>query len=789
MKPGWSGLRSGRRQRGIAAILLVILVGLALVVTVGGVFSVARSAQERTVAVHAATPAQASAWQAAEVIRRYLDVVEPQTIRAWWTSASRPTAAAPMALALGGMDNIQAQVTDITKVIDPPVPTDPLDNDFVVTVELVGNAGVGPVAATAPLELVYTMTLRNVPPAPSGEVEPLNFYRDLHITGDTEFSGAANAEINVTGDVTITATNLTGVSEINTTGNVYVDSAVKLARVQSNGDVQIVQGADSAEILARGSVLISGGGHHGTVQANGPVSMRWATVQTSLKTPDTLTVGHPTCSCGTVCPGETKAYDGSYIESAEVGGAIDWYSCGGGFTSLLGNSTLRYHGAATKVDTSYNESSIRHLQHGRTHGDIALWSQNNIGRFTSRGNIVHDSVTVNANGVHENYVEILGYCALKDLTFAALNWMNVSKIVGWFGGVFTHPPLPSWKEKYTSIQPLGTAPAGTCDFDLPTVTVPEVPVYTHAEPPKVNVRALQGAANMVFERTADGETQVTMRSMNGVLDGSYVLGYKQPDVWSPRRPDHLCSPDHLTGGRDPATGQRKCATPLARLCQADANESCFVYDQATETWSIGSDTWNVRSIARGVAWFEGNLRLGPVAYVNSWLATGNVETHTNHTTWAPNAAGYDKLCANADIPWDGSLESTPGLAGLYPTNLCNTTAMGVVYSQVGNVAVIAGSYDADGNFVGGNIRINSPDGKTKLIGSLMAGNEVISRGFAEVQGHILAAAQGQPSGPSQPSGDLKESFRLTLDDISGFVPPDMPDMGNNNARMPWARYR
>jgi hypothetical protein len=784
-------------QRGIAIILLVLFVGLVLLVTVAGTVRAVRYAQEATLSAHAATPAQATAWNAAENIRRYLDVVDPRTVRAWANASTPPSEQAPMTLTLtragnAPVANMQARIIGVTKVVPGNVPTNPQNNDYRITAELVGTAGTGTVKAATSLEVVYDIVLPPpvppTPPPPGGEAGPLNFFRDVNFTGDMHITGAANASLNVLGDVTISSTNLTGLEEINTTGTVQVNSAVRLQQIHANEDVYLTEGADAQLVRARGDVLLSGGGMHGEIYSNQSVTFHSSEAR-KVYAKGELIVGHPTLSC---LDPPTGNEDGTYIGEAKIEQAVWWYSCGGGAKILYGNTTLRYHGAHRYGLVGAHASFINQQQI-RTLGDMDIRSAESVGFLSSKGNIRHDTAA---------HPPQFGYCARQNLVIPQQNNNLQGAVWGYYGGAYTYGGSNT-----LGIYPLSTAPSGSlCRLgliDFPPVLLAEVPEYTR-DRPRVDVRPLRSSANLIFERSADGlDTRVTVQSLNGVPDDTYVLAYAQSaaTAWEPKTFDVLCRPQFVSAARPrhASSGQPWCAglgmgganpQPIWRICETQEWEgTCYKYNVATSTWTLHS--W-AQSIPRGVTWFEGNLTLGSHGYVNTFLATGNITVTSSHRTMAPNYAGYNLLCANAPVlnVWGQAL-ATPTFAGRYPTNLCNTATQSVIYNKIGNLAFIAGSYDPDGTFRGGDIHI---EGGTRIDGSVMAGNEIETLGNTTISGHVMGAAQGTAHGPS---GDFGETLNLNMAPVVGFTPGEFPCMGpecapppaGNQARMKWSRYR
>lgn len=71
------------QQRGMATILIIMLMGLALTVTALGVMYSVRTSQEQQVTVHAATHSQAGVWTAAEAVGLYLKELDKTALMAF----------------------------------------------------------------------------------------------------------------------------------------------------------------------------------------------------------------------------------------------------------------------------------------------------------------------------------------------------------------------------------------------------------------------------------------------------------------------------------------------------------------------------------------------------------------------------------------------------------------------------------------------------------------------------------------------------------------------------------
>ena len=67
-------LKTKKQQQGIATVLIVLLVGVALTASTLGVIYSVKSTQNKQVTSHATSNAQSAAWALAEAVRSYLEL-------------------------------------------------------------------------------------------------------------------------------------------------------------------------------------------------------------------------------------------------------------------------------------------------------------------------------------------------------------------------------------------------------------------------------------------------------------------------------------------------------------------------------------------------------------------------------------------------------------------------------------------------------------------------------------------------------------------------------------------
>ena len=95
-------------------------------------------------------------------------------------------------------------------------------------------------------------------------------------------------------------------------------------------------------------------------------------------------------------------------------------------------------------------------------------------------------------------------------------------------------------------------------------------------------------------------------------------------------------------------------------------------------------------------WFSGDLNVHNGSYFNTFIATGNLSTSTsgNHTTYAPNYAGYSGTASGTTYASSGICTNSSGTAiENYPSNLCvNGALVSSAASGLSSYAYAAGSF-------------------------------------------------------------------------------------------------
>lgn len=261
-------------QRGVATILLLLLVGLMLTVIVLGTSAYLRQQQDFSVSNHAQTQAQLKVWTGAELVRQYLAQVQTQGD---WEQLAGATL--PQALTLEG-DGVEGQIQATLMRFDAATKT--------VTAHIAGATAQGsPAEAHAILEVVYALEAGegesggNTGGGGTQTPKPNNvisFSRNLRLGGSINVlqdAGAAqDYEISVLGDVSTGGNSITGVKKITSTGSIRISSGSHFEELHANCDVYIDGSVTATAILARRNACVLGGASvSGTLRANGSAKL------------------------------------------------------------------------------------------------------------------------------------------------------------------------------------------------------------------------------------------------------------------------------------------------------------------------------------------------------------------------------------------------------------------------------------------------------------------------------------------------------------------------------------
>ena len=274
-------------QRGIATVLILLLVGLSLSAAVFGTAHYIRSQQQQDVAAHAQTQAQMKAWTGAELVRQYL-----QQLQDSGQLAALYAKAPPFDLTLSG-DGVTSAVLASITATDSTAKT--------VTARITGvTAPDSSAEARAVVEVVYAVG------AGSG-------------TAPSQCGTPMRSSAVLRGDVSITG----GTTSFTSVNNKYTDLAIDGSLTIQSASEAIISGC------TKGDITLSGGGIH----ANATLSSQNGTIRiNSMAQPTNATLWARAISIGNTGSANYNALKaGAYQANvATTGGVIVGTAYAGG---------------------------------------------------------------------------------------------------------------------------------------------------------------------------------------------------------------------------------------------------------------------------------------------------------------------------------------------------------------------------------------------------------------------------------------------------------------------------
>ncbi len=258
------------QQRGIATLLVVVLMGFTMMAIFFGVTGLIRSSQEQGMALHTSTQSQAKAWANVEVVRRYLFSILESDDWDDLASAVANAATTPVTITLSG-----SGISDVTaSIVDYDASEAPTEY-ITVNISAVTDTGTKG-AASSTIQVVYRKREPQLSWPESNNV--LVFNSDLELDSSVELINTTGNvyNLNVAGSFTSRST-VIGFDVINSEENVLIESnAEDIGRIQANGDVKIDgnlnASSGSTEIFARGNIcLYSNAFLRDEAQANGSI--------------------------------------------------------------------------------------------------------------------------------------------------------------------------------------------------------------------------------------------------------------------------------------------------------------------------------------------------------------------------------------------------------------------------------------------------------------------------------------------------------------------------------------
>lgn len=723
------------RQKGMATLWIVLMVGLAVSVTVAASIYALRGDQQRQVTTHSVTAAQAAAWRGVEVVRRYLLAVDPATM-AGWANANGGLAMPATFSGMGaiGIPDGNAQITALSGA----------SGNYQVAATITALAGSGSTTTSATVEVLYDVTpggggTPTSPVCATIPAAPMVFNGDLNITGGS-----------------LGVTNPTGFENIAVAGSITLSGASQAS----------ISGCAKGDVTLSGGGILSGGHVHsqGTIRIN------------QMGNPSNTTLWGRNVTIGSGVSGgnytavKAGAYaasvysGGTLIGTTEVGGRLIASTVSGGLPwsvgTVLPSTSGRIVVTLASGDTWLLDLSALTTDPGSGAVTGAASAQHLSGTSTDA---LPDQLTFRSTGIAG------GTITLATLTIEQL-WGHYLSISGWGGrytavlangdvdivtgtigslvggrditatqaGLYWNFPTVGngtvagelkWGGSRQTVPDVGAAMPGLRTRQSGTTPgLPGIP-FCDTRVDAIDVSTYRDGANYIFE-WLEGAPHLTIRNVRNKagqsMDGVYNLATQ--DV-----------------RRLPANGAQFLT---CNWNQADNGAAhCFRDKTATGAWTITGLT----HLPRGVFWFDAALKIdgtqlrdddGNRDLLTTLIAKGYVTlTQSGHDRLiAPNFSTPARIC-------DGDY---------YPSNLCDKTGASSQFTEwtdaadtrhrglpIGNVALVTESgaqlsgWEIHGNVILGSTLATAAQ-TTVIHGSLTVGTNspgsatTIQQGGAQV---------------------------------------------------------
>jgi hypothetical protein len=809
------------KQDGIATVLIVLLIGISLTAATVGTIHFVGSAQEKNMAFHARTMAQARAWGAADLIARHLDaVVDLDQAQNQWVQfygrvrdreeGDDPDEEPSRDIDLGDLDrDVSAR---IVSVVGSQIDGVTLD------VEIVSQVNPGTRAeATESLRLQYEVTPPSSEPGTGSSPPPYSgSLKGISIMGDLNYTGGGmdiyGGEVNLSGNLTISNGSAAGVRTcakgditvsgggIKTGGSMLSEKRIRFSSmtaptnatvwgrdveiIQQNGTyLQIRSGAFIADVVSDGTRIGKAivGGERVFNSASGTLS-------------DAITLasaGHAwiVLDAGGDFVLDLSAFDGSNADAAALRaslegtlpGALDFVFNAANTSFEFGEDADNRCGTAGSGGVCGGVMNVVNTTSGEVWGNAVRLG----GPSTGQGNysVLRSRETIHTGGRNIVVGSLLGG---GDILPAALTNINQ-------GTALLRPTLTSrivGEVRMTTGTPWPN-PIANLSRNIPGATpgLPGIP-YCDVRPREVDVALFESSANLVFFLNDENRPQVKiqhMRFRNGdpVPEGPF-------DLWSQdvrRVPAVTGSPFLVCEWQtDPNNNGAHCFRTATRVSQANG--------------------WHLYGVVRfppGIALFKGKGDFTGKLRIDGVNSTVRSNTNTLFNTFLAmddvslTTSGHGPLTA----PNFGSVSDVCG-GDIYPANICDFS---------GGTARFVSWTDQDGIERSGlplaNVAVSSDDGLDArgwtIRGAVVLGGAFSTGGSTTRVYGSVAVGGNDPDGVTITAGGVEIHLQDVTDDQLIIPWNPYPELGGGgggggggegpgeeipgSVRLNWSGYR
>jgi hypothetical protein len=698
-----------KKQAGFAALLIVLVTGLAAAAIVFAQVAYVQGSQQVANLLKSTTPTQAKAWAAADAVRIALGEAPSDYIEGLTVGQSIPVE----------FSNTSAYIVTVNVVKNAVVNS---ANELTLRI-LAKDNGFGNFSSSTALLVTYYISANPCIPDLTCP-KPVTPYTivirgEMINSGVLRFLGSAGSAF-VDGNVALSGSS-DSFETLCSTGDVEIGSGIHINSVCADGDFHLMDSASVTSAQIKGSVALRSTRGVDALLSNGDVVVSSGSVG-SLKTKGNIEVNQT-----------------GRVDKAESEGDVNW-------TSSLSATEIHSNGAVINYMGDGDQAKISTLGPATLSGNVReLHAIGDIDLITARvGNGVKSVMATNGN-----------FRYIQGQTFVNS---------GTVGGVIS-PPIDRSVTPLVNVTRASQLPV----VNIPRVVVPivkPVPVNIIG----IDATYLRDSANYLFTVDSQNRIVVRVRSVTGIEDGQYYLGAFLPSDTQSLGRDYLCKRvrNGTVNGKLEAVCQLPVSKNLARtICNASAAlNACFGYDPSTKTWSIDSST-----LASGAMFFDGNLSVNTGNYSNALIASGNIRLAGRTALKAMNFAGYDEVCKARTV--NGAPSTlTDGIFPSNICDFGNSILRDPL-DPIGNAILVAGAYAGDAFSGGDITFVNALEiFGTVLAGNSVAfGTTSSTQQVVTIHGRLVASGQRGVGAISQFNGYVNfvlDDFPSTFD--AGLTP-------------------
>ena len=792
-------------QRGIATVLILLLVGLSLSAAVFGTAHYIRSQQQQDVAAHAQTQAQMKAWTGTELVRQYL-----QQLQDSGQLAALYAKAPPFDLTLSG-DGVTSAVLARITATDSTAKT--------VTARITGvTAPDSSAEARAVVEVVYGAEAGSEPQPPAMPRASAVFRGDLSISGGTtSFSNNEGAsgyqKIAVDGKLTIASASQAKISgctkgDINMSGGGIDDNAMLSSQ---NGTITIgsISMPKNATLWGSGlNIANSGSGSFFALKAG---AYR-ARVMVGNVVAGTANVGGvlidvPSGSplpwiTGTVKPWAT----GRQLITLADGGEYLLDMAKTSIAAQTGQVTVANLDDAVEKVNDQGEasfpSSFKLVSTALSGGDITLYQTKaaetwgHVLTFQPGGGA--EFAVVKANGSLEikrrnDKVEELrsgGSLYLREAQYTEHQWWTEKdgfpNLKGQIAGsviMKNGAVLPDTAKAKQELQGQGfEVKQNTIDTETNKSLTTGLPgeVFCDTRVHAFDAAAYRSQANYIFDFDSDGKPRLTIQNVKLRPGGG------ASEVSIDKANIDLKTVDPVSGTKPGDMKLRLIQGKKFLGCSNQAPENQYSDALACLRSATPQSGWNLSGITKfppGIALFIGPVTINGVAgsqgaLYNTILATGDVTlTGSGHGPLiAPNfASPVEKLCGG----------------DFYPSNLCKSSTELQTWNDPSDTTKKITGLPLANIAIGTNANLagNSWEGDNGIKGHVIVGKGFTTSGATiSIKGTITVGVNEPGNTTLQQGGFQIDTTSMTKDQQYMPVPGGGSAAAPGGVRLKWSRY-